>query len=177
MRNHACGDRGDLAPAPPPERQLAVSAQIHRELRPWRILPRDDMLRERILEPALNRALQWTGAVLRIPTGLREEVFRRRGELDADLPFREPRGKATELNRLTVTGRRETEKTDKTDTYYTHERTYGSFTRSFTLPDGINTAAIHADLRDGVLSILLPKKPESQPKSIPIVNPAEAKKA
>lgn len=80
-------------------------------------------------------------------------------------------------NRLTVTGKRESEKSDKTETYYTYERSYGGFTRSFTLPEGVDTAAIHADLRDGVLSIALPKKPESQPKSIPIANPAESKKA
>lgn len=80
-------------------------------------------------------------------------------------------------NRLTVTGKREAEKEDKGDTYYTYERSYGSFTRSFTLPDGINANAIHADLRDGVLSILLPKVPEAVAKKIPITPPAEQKKA
>lgn len=71
-------------------------------------------------------------------------------------------------NRLTVSGKREADKEDKGETYYTYERSYGSFTRSFTLPEGVDTAGIHADLRDGVLSILLPKKPEAQPKKIPV---------
>lgn len=71
-------------------------------------------------------------------------------------------------NRLTITGKREAEKEDKGDTYFTYERSYGSFTRAFTLPDGIDANAIHADLRDGVLSIVLPKKPEAQPRKIPV---------
>lgn len=71
-------------------------------------------------------------------------------------------------NRLTVTGKREAEKENKGERYYTYERSYGSFTRSFTLPDGVDSSAIHADLRDGVLSILLPKKPEAQPQKIPV---------
>jgi HSP20 family protein len=78
-------------------------------------------------------------------------------------------------NRLTVTGKREAEKENKGDTYYTYERSYGSFTRSFTLPEGVNTSAIQADLREGVLSITLPKKPEAQAKKIPVTT--EQKKA
>lgn len=77
-------------------------------------------------------------------------------------------------NRLTVTGKREAEKEDKGDTYYTYERSYGSFSRAFTLPEGVNAAAIAANLKDGVLSIALPKKPEAQPKKIPVA--AEQKK-
>jgi HSP20 family protein len=71
-------------------------------------------------------------------------------------------------NRLTITGKRDAEKEEKGDTYYAYERTYGSFARSFTLPEGINTAAIVADLRDGVLSVVLPKRAEAQPKKIAI---------
>ena len=80
-------------------------------------------------------------------------------------------------NRLTVTGKREAEKEDKGDTFYTYERSYGSFTRSFTLPDGVNMNALHADLRDGVLSIMLPKVPEAVAKKIPIAHASEQKKA
>ena len=80
-------------------------------------------------------------------------------------------------NRLTISGKREVEKEDKHDTYYAFERSYGSFTRSFTLPEGINASAIHADLRDGVLSVVLPKAPEAVAKKIPISPAAEQKKA
>jgi len=69
-------------------------------------------------------------------------------------------------NRLTVSGKREAEKTQKGDTFYTYERSYGSFARSFTLPDGVEADKIDADLKDGVLTITLPKKPEVQPKQI-----------
>lgn len=71
-------------------------------------------------------------------------------------------------NRLTVSGKRESEKEEKTDTYYTCERSYGSFSRSFTLPEGTDVGAVTADLKDGVLTVALPKRPEVQPKKIPI---------
>jgi HSP20 family protein len=79
-------------------------------------------------------------------------------------------------NRLTISGKREAEKEDKGDTFYTYERSYGSFSRSFTLPDAVNASAIRADLRDGVLSVVLPKTPESMPKKIPIATSTEGKK-
>lgn len=71
-------------------------------------------------------------------------------------------------NRLSISGKREQEKTDKGDTYYTYERSYGSFARSFTLPEGIDVDKISADLKDGVLTLRLPKKPEAKPKQISV---------
>ena len=76
-------------------------------------------------------------------------------------------------NRLTISGKREAEKEDKTDTYYTYERTYGSFARSFTLPDGIDTNAMTASLTNGVLTIDVKKLPEAQPKKIEVQSPAK----
>lgn len=80
-------------------------------------------------------------------------------------------------NRLTITGKRDAEKQEKTETYYTYERSYGSFTRAFTMPEGIDDTRIHADLRDGVLTISVPKKPEAQPKKIAVSTPADKPKA
>lgn len=74
-------------------------------------------------------------------------------------------------NRLTVTGKREEAKEEKTDTYYACERNYGTFSRSFTLPEGTETENVHADLSAGVLTIVVPKKPDVQPKKI-VVKPA-----
>ncbi len=71
-------------------------------------------------------------------------------------------------NRLTVNGKREAEKREKTDTYYTYERSYGSFVRSFTLPEGIDGDKIAADLKDGVLTVTLPKKPEVVPRQVEV---------
>lgn len=93
-------------------------------------------------------------------------------EFKADVPGIDSKDLDVKLtnNRLTISGKREAEKTDKGDTYYTYERSYGSFTRSFTVPEGINSDAIHADLKDGVLKISLPKKPEAKPKQVQIKN-------
>jgi HSP20 family protein len=71
-------------------------------------------------------------------------------------------------NRLSVSGKREEEKKQESETYFSYERSYGSFTRSFTLPEGIEADKVHANLKDGVLSILVPKKPEAQPKKVAI---------
>ena len=71
-------------------------------------------------------------------------------------------------NRLTVSGKREEEKRQENETYFSYERSYGSFTRSFTLPDGVDGDKVNANLKDGVLSILVPKKPEAQPKKVEI---------
>jgi HSP20 family protein len=69
-------------------------------------------------------------------------------------------------NRLTVCGKREADREEQSETYYAYERSYGSFTRSFTLPDGVDTEHIHADLKEGVLTLNVPKKPEAQPRKI-----------
>jgi len=71
-------------------------------------------------------------------------------------------------NRLTIRGKREEEKEDKSETYYAYERSYGSFTRSFTLPESVDTSAVRAELKDGVLAISIPKTAEAQPKKIPV---------
>jgi HSP20 family protein len=71
-------------------------------------------------------------------------------------------------NRLTVKGKREEERKQETETYFCYERNYGSFTRSFTLPDGCDGSKAHAELKEGVLSLLVPKTPEAQPKKIDV---------
>jgi HSP20 family protein len=71
-------------------------------------------------------------------------------------------------NRLTIGGKREAEKEEKGETYYACERSYGAFTRSFTLPSDVDPAKIHAELKNGVLSVLLPHAPGAQPKKITV---------
>jgi HSP20 family protein len=80
-------------------------------------------------------------------------------------------------NRLTVSGKREAEKEDRGDRYYTYERSYGSFTRSFSLPDGADTDKIHAALDKGVLSVSVPKKPEVQAKKISVKTEGSANRS
>jgi len=69
-------------------------------------------------------------------------------------------------NRLTLQGKREEEREEQSDTYYACERSYGSFTRSFTLPDGVDAEAVQAELKAGVLTVTVPKRPEVQAKRI-----------
>ena len=72
-------------------------------------------------------------------------------------------------NRLSISGKREAEKEENTDSYYARECSYGSFTRVFTLPEGTDSNEnIRAELTQGVLTLHLPKRPELQPKRIEV---------
>lgn len=71
-------------------------------------------------------------------------------------------------NRLTISGTRNEEKEEQSETYYACERQYGAFNRSYTLPEGIDAEHIHAALQAGVLTVAVPKTPEAQPKKIPV---------
>lgn len=86
----------------------------------------------------------------------------------ADMPGVEEKDLDVTLtgNRLTVTGRREAEKRDEGERWFAYERSYGSFTRTFTLPDDIDGENIGAELKNGVLTLSIPKRPEAKPKKI-----------
>jgi HSP20 family protein len=71
-------------------------------------------------------------------------------------------------NRLALSGRREEERREEKDTYFACERSCGSFSRAFTLPAGTAPEGAKAELKEGVLTITIPKKPEVQPKKIPV---------
>jgi HSP20 family protein len=71
-------------------------------------------------------------------------------------------------NTLSVGGERRVENEEKRDNYHRIERSYGQFYRSFTLPPNINTEAIGAQFKDGVLRLSLPKKEEAKPKQIEV---------
>jgi HSP20 family protein len=71
-------------------------------------------------------------------------------------------------NRLTLSGKREAEQISDADTFYCSERSYGAFSRTFTLPEGINPDQTRADLKEGVLTVRIPKAAESQPKKIAV---------
>ena len=73
-----------------------------------------------------------------------------------------------EKNVLTIRGERKVEKEEIEDTYRRVERQYGSFTRSFTLPETVDADSISADLNNGVLALRLPKKEAPTPRSISV---------
>lgn len=131
-----------------------------RELMNWD--PFQEML------PSVNRA--FTGFAPSFEVKETKDAY----EFKADVPgVKEADLEVTTTgNRLTIAGKREREKQEHTDAYYTYERSYGSFSRSFTLPDGVDMAHIGADLKDGVLTVSIKKKPEAQPKKITVQSAA-----
>ena len=73
-----------------------------------------------------------------------------------------------ENNLLTVHGERKIEKEEKEENFRRVERQYGSFTRTFTLPNTVDTENVQANYDKGVLKINLPKKAEAKPKQIKV---------
>lgn len=72
-----------------------------------------------------------------------------------------------ENNVLTIDGERKSEKEIK-ENYLRMERSYGSFHRTFSLPNTVDTQAIRAEYSEGVLTVTLPKRAESKPKQVKI---------
>ena len=73
-----------------------------------------------------------------------------------------------ENNHLMVKGERKLENDEKKENYLRVERRYGSFVRSFTLPNTIHSDKVDASYVDGVLEVTLQKRPEAQPKQIKV---------
>ena len=73
-----------------------------------------------------------------------------------------------ENNTLTVHGERRFEKDEKEENFHRVERMYGSFTRSFTLPNTVDLEQVSAHYEKGVLKIRLAKKAEAKPKLIKV---------
>ena len=71
-------------------------------------------------------------------------------------------------HQLTVSGQREHERRDEGDQYFAVERSAGSFARTFSLPDVVDPDAVKADLKNGVLTLEIPKRPEAQPRKVRI---------
>jgi HSP20 family protein len=73
-----------------------------------------------------------------------------------------------EDNALTIRGERKAEKEEKGKRYHRIERSYGSFERSFTLPEAADASKINSEFKDGVLTVHLPKAPHAKPKAIEV---------
>ena len=87
-----------------------------------------------------------------------------------DLPEVDPKDLdiRVENNILTIRGDRKFESKASEDKYLRVERAYGSFSRSFSLANTVNSEAIKADYRDGVLTLSIPKREEAKPKLIKV---------
>jgi HSP20 family protein len=100
--------------------------------------------------------------------------------LEADLPGLKPGdfNLSIENYRLTLSGERKFEKEKKGDNWRRVERSYGSFTRAFSLPSTVNVDAVNAEFKDGVLRVTLPKKEEVKARQIQVtVTDAKGAKA
>ena len=88
----------------------------------------------------------------------------------ADLPDVDPKDLdiRVESNILTIRGERKFEKQVNNGNYLRVERAYGSFARSFSLANTVNTEAIKADYQNGVLTLHIPKREEAKPKQIKV---------
>ena len=109
-------------------------------------------------------ARAWTPAVDIFETVEREFV------LKAELPDmkREDIGITFENQVLTIRGERKLDQQIKRDAYQRLERSYGAFSRAFTIPSTIDAGAISASYKDGVLTVRLPQREEAKPKQIQV---------
>ena len=90
--------------------------------------------------------------------------------LEAELPGmkQEDFDLSIENNVITLRGERKFQKTDETDNYHRVERSYGAFTRSFTLPQTVSAEGATAEYNNGVLRVTLPKREETKARRIQV---------
>jgi len=95
-------------------------------------------------------------------------------EITAELPGLEEKDVQINIadNVLTVRGEKKAEKEQKDKNYRLIERSYGSFERSLTLPEGVNADAIKASIDKGVLKVVVPKPAPAQTRKIEVKSAA-----
>lgn len=100
------------------------------------------------------------------------DIFEHQGQIviKAELPEmkQEEIKVAVEDNHLTIHGERKAPDDLKPEQFLRRERTYGSFSRSFSLPEVIDVEQIRADYRDGVLTVVLPRQSEAKARRISV---------
>jgi len=110
-------------------------------------------------EPFWRRELSWTAAPA-VDVTESDNAY----EVTAELPGLDEKNIEVKVvnGNLTIKGEKQEEKEEKKKDYYLHERHFGSFERSFEVPDGVDADKIEASFKKGVLTVTLPKKPEAQ---------------
>jgi HSP20 family protein len=111
------------------------------------------------IEPFWRRELSF-GATPAVDIAEKDNAY----EITADLPGMEEKNIEVKVSdgNLTIKGEKREEKEEKKKDYYLQERHFGSFERSFGLPEGVDPDKIEASFKKGVLTVTLPKKPEAQ---------------
>ena len=90
--------------------------------------------------------------------------------LKAELPDlkREDIDIRVENNALTLSGQKKSDEEVNEDRYHRIERTYGHFSRTFSLPNTVDTGKIAAEYKNGVLTVKLPRREDAKPKQIQV---------
>jgi len=121
----------------------------------------EDAFTRMLSEPQTNRP--WAPAV---------DIYETENELvlKADLPDVDLKDidVRVENQTLTISGERKFEKQDTTKGYHRIERNYGTFVRSFSLPNTFDTEHVGAEFKNGVLSVTLPKKEAAKPRQVKV---------
>lgn len=130
----------------------------------------DPLTNLRFFEDAFNRLLNepragrpWSPAV---------DIFETEDELvlKADVPEVDLKDidVRVENQTLTLSGERKFEKENGSQSFHRIERSYGQFTRSFTVPSTVDTEKVEASYQNGVLTVKLPKKAAAKPRQVKI---------
>lgn len=111
------------------------------------------------VEPFWKREPSW-GATPAVDIVEKDDAY----EVKVDLPGIDEKAVEVKLtdDSLTIKGEQQEEKEEKKKDYYLRERHFGSFERSFALPEGVDRERIEAGFRKGVLTVTLPKKAEAR---------------
>lgn len=110
-------------------------------------------------EPLWRREVAWESAPA-VDITESEKAY----EITAELPGMDEKNIEVKVANgyLIIKGEKQEEKEEKKKDYYLHERQFGSFERSFEVPEGVDADKIEANFKKGVLTVMLPKKPEAQ---------------
>jgi HSP20 family protein len=110
-------------------------------------------------EPLWRRGATW-GAAPAVDVTESDKAY----DVTVELPGMDEKNIEVKVSNgaLTIKGEKQDEKEEKKKDYYLHERHFGSFERSFTMPEGVDADKIEASFKKGVLTVMLPKKPEAQ---------------
>src|SRR5579863_5704766 len=121
----------------------------------------EDAFTRALSEPQTNRP--WSPTVDVYETG--EDLVLKADVPDVDLKDIDVR---VENQTLTISGQRKFEQQESGKGYHRIERSYGNFTRSFAVPNSFDTENIGASLKNGVLSVTLPKREAAKPRQVKI---------
>jgi HSP20 family protein len=111
------------------------------------------------IEPFWQREMKFIGAPA-VDIVEKDNAY----EIMADLPGMDEKNIEVKLanGNLTIKGEKKAEREEKQKDYYLQERRFGSFERTFGIPEGVDADKIEAAFKKGVLTITLPKKPDAQ---------------